>query len=81
MHKDVTLGMQPAQEFSVPMRICCLVYQELTEALNRGWGGRDSKAVMARQVERAGLPPIKVPREQIKAVIAKGGAAVGHTND
>ena len=71
LHKDVSLGVQLAREVNVPMRITNLVLEELTEALNRGWGGRDSKAVMAMQVERAGLPPIKVPQAQIKAVMEK----------
>jgi len=81
VHKDVTLGMQLAREFNVPMRICGLVLDELTEALNRGWGARDSKAVMALQVERAGLPPIKVPEEQIKAVMAEDAGATADDSD
>jgi 3-hydroxyisobutyrate dehydrogenase len=68
VHKDVSLGAQLGREFNVPMRITNLVLQELTAALNRGWGARDSKSVFALQLERAGLDPIKVPAEQIKAV-------------
>jgi 3-hydroxyisobutyrate dehydrogenase len=71
VHKDVTLGMQLGREFNVPMRLVGLVHEELTEALNRGWGARDSKSVMELQVERAALAPIKVPEEQVKAVMAE----------
>src|SRR5262249_20056828 len=71
MHKDATLGMQLAREFDVPMRICGLVHEELTEALNRGWGARDSKSVMQLQVERAGLELIKIPKDQIDALMAQ----------
>ena len=27
----------------------------MTEALNRGWGGRDSRSVMLLELERAGI--------------------------
>ena len=71
VHKDISLAMQLGREVSVPMRMSNMVLDDLTEAMNRGWGGRDSKAVMALQQERAGIPAIAVPMEQIKAVWAK----------
>jgi len=67
-HKDVLLALQLAREVSVPMRLCNLVSQEITEAMNRGWGGRDSQSFMLLQQERAGIPPIEVPIEQITAI-------------
>ena len=42
---------------------------ELTEALNRGWGGRDSRVGALLQQERAGIPPIAVAPDKIKAVM------------
>jgi 3-hydroxyisobutyrate dehydrogenase-like beta-hydroxyacid dehydrogenase len=81
VHKDVTLGMQLGREFNVPMRLVGLVHEELTEAMNRGWAARDSKAVMQLQVERAGLDPIKVPEEQIKAVMEEASRAAGDSDD
>ena len=42
-------------EHHVPMRAANLALDELTEALNRGWGGRDSRAAMLLQEERAGV--------------------------
>jgi 3-hydroxyisobutyrate dehydrogenase len=37
------------------MRLCNLTLEEMTEALNRGWGGRDSRVCLTLQQERAGV--------------------------
>jgi 3-hydroxyisobutyrate dehydrogenase len=37
------------------MRLANLTLDELTEALNRGWGERDSRVAMLLQEERAGV--------------------------
>jgi hypothetical protein len=49
--------LQPplAAEFGVPLRTCNLALAEMTEALNRGWEGWDSRSVMLLQEERAGV--------------------------
>lgn len=70
LHKDVSLACQLAREVQVPMRLTNLALQELTEALNRGWGARDSRVGALLQQERAGIDPIAVPPDQIKAVLA-----------
>ena len=67
-HKDIMLALQLGREFGVPMRLCNLVGQEMTEAMTRGWGGRDSQSFLLLQQERAGVPEFKIPVEQIKAV-------------
>lgn len=54
-HKDVSLATQLGRELHVPMRLAALALEELTEALNRGWGGRDSRIAMLLQEERAGV--------------------------
>ena len=54
-HKDVTLATALAREHQVPMRAANLALAELTEALNRGWGDRDSRVAMLLQEERAGV--------------------------
>jgi 3-hydroxyisobutyrate dehydrogenase len=54
-HKDVRLMTELAKEVSVPMRIANITLEEMTEALNRGWEGRDSRVAMMLQIERAGL--------------------------
>jgi 3-hydroxyisobutyrate dehydrogenase-like beta-hydroxyacid dehydrogenase len=53
--KDVALATGLGRELGVPMRICNLAYAEMVEACNRGWEGRDSRAVMLLQEERAGV--------------------------
>jgi 3-hydroxyisobutyrate dehydrogenase len=72
LHKDVGLAVQLGREVGVPMRLSNLAYQELTEAMNRGWGGRDSLAYTLLQQERAGITPFDVAIEEIRAVQTKG---------
>jgi 3-hydroxyisobutyrate dehydrogenase len=66
--KDVTLAVEVGREFDVPMRLANLTLAELTEAINRGWGQRDSRVAMLLQEERAGIE-VRVPREQIQQVL------------
>jgi 3-hydroxyisobutyrate dehydrogenase len=67
-HKDVSLATALARELGVPMRIANLALDELTEAVNRGWGARDSRVAMLLQEERAGVK-IAVPVDKIQDVI------------
>jgi 3-hydroxyisobutyrate dehydrogenase len=64
-HKDMTLATELARELHVPMRAANLALDELTEALNRGWGARDSRVAMLLQEERAGVE-IKVAPERLQ---------------
>jgi 3-hydroxyisobutyrate dehydrogenase-like beta-hydroxyacid dehydrogenase len=64
-HKDVSLATQVAREHHVPMRMAHLALEELTEALNRGWGERDSRVAMLLQEERSQLE-IKVDEERLR---------------
>ena len=66
-HKDVALANALGRELGVPMRMCNLALAEMTEALARGWGSRDSRAVM--QQERAGVN-IAVAPERLRAALA-----------
>ena len=70
-HKDVGLATALARTLGVPMRLANLTLDELTTALSRGWGERDSRVAMLLQEERAGVQ-IKIPEEQIQAVLDKG---------
>jgi 3-hydroxyisobutyrate dehydrogenase-like beta-hydroxyacid dehydrogenase len=54
-HKDVTLATNLGRELGVPMRFCQLTLEEMNEAMNRGWGHRDSRVPMLLQVERSGV--------------------------
>jgi 3-hydroxyisobutyrate dehydrogenase len=71
-HKDVTLATELGRELGVPMRIANMTHAEMSEALNRGWGHRDSRAPMLLQEERAGVA-IKVPAEAIQEVLKRDG--------
>ena len=69
-HKDVSLANQLGRELGLPMRICNLTLAEMTEAMSRGWEGRDSRAVMLLSQERAGIS-VAVEPEKIKAALAE----------
>jgi 3-hydroxyisobutyrate dehydrogenase len=71
-HKDVSLATGLARELGVPMRVANLTLEEMTEALNRGWGPRDSRVAMLLQEERAGVH-IAVPPEKIREVLDQDG--------
>ena len=66
--KDVDLAVSVGREFEVPMRLANLTLQEMTEAVNRGWGGRDSRVAMLLQEERAGVE-VRVPEDVLEAVL------------
>src|SRR5204863_6235403 len=51
-HKDVALAVALAKEVAVPMRLCSLALEEMTEAMNRGWAERDSRSALLLQQER-----------------------------
>jgi 3-hydroxyisobutyrate dehydrogenase len=67
-HKDVSLATALGRELGLPMRMCNLTLSEMTEALARGWGGRDSRAVMLLEQERAGVA-IAVARERLREAL------------
>jgi 3-hydroxyisobutyrate dehydrogenase-like beta-hydroxyacid dehydrogenase len=71
-HKDVSLATALGRELAVPMRLCNLALEDLTEAMNRGWNERDSRVAMLLQEQRAGVD-IKVPREALQAVLDTDG--------
>jgi len=72
-HKDVSLANALGRELGLPMRMCNLALAEMTEALARGWGGRDSRVVMLLEQERAGVE-IAVEPERLKAALAAKGS-------
>lgn len=66
LQKDIDLTLQLAKETRVPMRLCELVGLEITEAMNRGWGGRDAQSFLLLQQERAAVPPFAASEQQVK---------------
>lgn len=70
--KDVDLAVAVGREYDVPMRLANLALQELTEALNRGWGDRDSRVAMLLQEERAGVEVRVAPDVLSRALESEG---------
>jgi 3-hydroxyisobutyrate dehydrogenase len=68
-HKDVSLANALGRELGVPMRLCNLTLAEMTEAMGRGWAGRDSRVVMMLEQERADVE-VAVAPERLKAALA-----------
>jgi 3-hydroxyisobutyrate dehydrogenase-like beta-hydroxyacid dehydrogenase len=58
--KDVALATELGREFDVPLPFANLTEQVLVQALNRGWGERDSSATWLLQEENAGVE-VRVP--------------------
>lgn len=68
LYKDVALATALGRELGVPMRVSNLVTEEITEALNRGWGERDRWAFMLLQQERSGVH-VAVDNARIQSVL------------
>ena len=66
--KDVDLAVGVGRDFDVPMRMANLALQEMTEAMNRGWGGRDSRVAMLLQEERAGVE-VRVDEAELRRAL------------
>ena len=66
--KDVSLAVQVGREFDVPMRLANLTLEEMTEAMNRGWDGRDSRVAQLLQEERSGVQ-VRVPEDVLKKAL------------
>ena len=54
-HKDFRLAADLAAEHGVPTRLLDLCERELSEAMDRGWGGEDRIKASTLQEERAGV--------------------------
>ena len=71
-HKDVSLATALGRELGVPMRMANLALEEITEALGRGWGARDSSSFMLLEAERAGVE-MKASPEALKKILDSDG--------
>ena len=74
-HKDVGLATALGRELGVPMRVSNLTLEEMTEALGRGWGERDSRSAMLLQQERAGVKIAVEPGRLSRSLAADTTAA------
>jgi 3-hydroxyisobutyrate dehydrogenase len=70
-HKDLTLSLDLARQLNVPMHYAEVAFKDFSEALDRGWGERDSRSPMQLQNERAGVT-IKVSAEDVQKTLARG---------
>ena len=61
--KDVSLALELGREYDVPMEAASHAYNELTAALNRGWGEKDSRISLLLQEERAGNIEVRIKSE------------------
>ena len=61
--KDVSLALELGREYDVPMEAASHAYNELTAALNRGWGEKDSRISLLLQEERAGNIEVRIKTE------------------
>lgn len=71
LHKDVNLGIELARSVNAPVPLASLARDELTEAMNRGWGGRDAQASLVLKQEKAGIRQISAPIAEIREVMER----------
>ncbi len=62
------LDVSEGRELDVPMGLANLALAEMTEAINRGWGDRDSRVAMLLQEERAGVE-VRVDEDALNALL------------
>jgi len=67
-HKDVTLALQMARDFGVPMKIGEIALGELAQCIERGWAERDCRVAMTLQEERADVS-VRVPAQQLQGIL------------
>ncbi|MBB2946308.1 3-hydroxyisobutyrate dehydrogenase [Actinoplanes lutulentus] len=70
-NKDLRLALELAEQFEVPMRCAEVVSSDFQEALDRGWGSRDSQSPMALQNERAGVT-VTLSAAEVQTVLDRG---------
>ena len=61
---NVNLATELGREYDVPMAVANIALQELTTAMNRGWGDKDSRVAMLLQEERSGGIEVRIPEQK-----------------
>ena len=64
----MTLPAELGRECDVPMRLIDQTLADMTEALDQGWGDRDSRVAMCLQQQRAGIEFTVDPKD-VQAVL------------
>lgn len=70
-YKDFTLALELAKQLGVPMPQAETAYADYTAAMEKGWGGRDSRSAMQIQNDRAGVT-IRETAEAVEATLSRG---------
>jgi 3-hydroxyisobutyrate dehydrogenase len=73
-HKDMNLVAALARSSGVPMRAAEIAMQDITEAMQRGWGDRDARIAMTLQEERAGVS-VRVPLNHLRDCVNEPSTA------
>ncbi len=64
----MSLALELAREVGVPMKVGQVAFDELTEAMQRGWSERDCRVAMTLQEERAGVTA-RVAPDKVRAAL------------
>ena len=59
----MALALELARDFDVPMAAATHAYNELTSAVNKGWGHLDARISFLLQEERAGDIEVRLPKD------------------
>lgn len=69
-HKDVTLANELGREVELEMQFAKLTLAQMTEALDRGWGDKDSRIAMLLAQEQAGVD-VRCDPETLKDILGR----------
>lgn len=70
-NKDLRLALELADQLDVSMRCAQVAQDDFTEALERGWGRRDSQSPLELVNERANVS-IKLSAEEVQEILDRG---------
>ena len=69
-HKDVTLANELGREVDLDMHFAKLTLAQMTEALDRGWGDKDSRIAMLLAQEEAGVD-VRCDPDTLKEILGR----------
>ena len=69
-HKDVTLANELGREVDLDMHFAKLTLAQMTEALDRGWGDKDSRIAMLLAQEQAGVD-VRCDPDTLKEILGR----------
>ncbi|MBB4427580.1 3-hydroxyisobutyrate dehydrogenase [Bradyrhizobium sp. CIR48] len=69
--KDMAVALELGEELGVPLDLTRLTLAKLDEAMDRGWGDRDSNVHIKIQQEKSGINIPSVSPEVLKAIVSR----------